>query len=1006
MDRHRWLVPLLTLAVLSGVSSTAGGQTTFGLIEGRVTDATGAVLPGVTITVVNTRTGDTRTAVTNQQGLFRAPNLSPSTYELKVELPGFRTVLQQGIVLSVSETLDLVFKLELETVQETVLVTGESPLVNTSTPEIGQKIEGRKVLDLPVNSRDFSRLALFAPAAKITSSGVASLAFNGTDIGQNNFLLDGTDVTHVDNSFMSNGRERGARLQTASSESVEEFRVLASNYSAEYGRAAGAVVTAITKSGGNLFQGSGYFFLRDEALDARNFFDPPVPPDFNLKQYGASLGGPIRRDRIFFFTNYEGSRKHLGASQTGTVPTQSFRDRADPRLRPILDTIPLPTEATANPDVGRVRVSGVTEITENIFSARIDARLSATDTLFARFNLQDSLVNGPLFVLTSTRFANQRQNAPIVSGSATSSYTRTIRSNLLNEVKFGFNRVHLVLNQTIDGAFPDPASLRTPTAKVFPSVTITGFDVQPGGLQDIDRTNTGFEIIDNLSWFAGAHSVKAGVNIRRKASEPFQAGYPNISYASINNFANNIIQNLSATEDGGPGSVYGWEYAWYVQDNIKATDRLTLNLGLRWDYGAPFLPEGDTRLANFDLTTLALVTEAPFYEPDRNNLAPRVGVTYDLTGNAKTILGAGYGIYYNPYALQSFFGDTMFSNVQASVTLNQTTTPGLSYPLPPLTGGITPAPNRNAINPNRRDNYNHQFTVNVQQQLGPAMSATVSYVGNRTRNNPRTKPGNLIDPALGRRTYPQFSQFNIRTETGEGKYDGLQVQVNRRLSRGLAFNAAYTWSVVEDDNASPQTPCANFLDFESCANWDLEWARSDLDTPHNFSFNAIWELPLGAGRWREGWQLNGIVLARSGLPYNVALGTSRGGQGWFTNQRPNRVAGVPITSDPQGPNGWLNLDAFADVAAGQYGNLGRNAARGPKFVQVDASLLKNTNIGGRGRIQFRIEVFNLLNKPIWAPAPRAVWLTRSSFGQIQNTFGRTESFGTARQIQLGIRYDF
>lgn len=999
-----WALPLL-LALAAGAHRVEA-QTTFGMITGRVTDASGAVLPGATVTVVNTRTSDTRVAVTNDQGLYRAPNLNPSQYDVRVELAGFRPVVQKGLDLAVSETLTLAFRLEIESLQEAVVVTGASPLVNTATAEVGSRIDARRVLDLPVNSRDFSRLALFTPAAKVTSSGVASLTFNGTDSAQNNFLLDGTDATHVDNSYMSNGRERGARLQTASSESVEEFRVLSSNYSAEYGRAAGAVVTAITKSGSNRFAGSSYLFLRDEALDARNFFDGAEPPDFSLKQFGGSLGGPIRRDRVFFFTNYEGSRKQLGSTQTGTVPSEAFRARVDPRLQPILATIPLPAEATANPDVGIARVSGVTDITENIVSGRVDLRPGNRDQIFGRFNLQDSSVNGPLFVLASANFAGQRQHAPIVSGSGTVSWSRSLRSNLLNEVKLGLNRVHLVLNQTIDGAYPDPDAVKTSAAKLFPGVVITGVDVQPGFLQDIDRTNTGFEIIDNVTWFRGAHSVKSGVNLRRKETLAFQAGYPTITYASLADFAANRISNLSQTADGGPGTVYGWEYAAYVQDNIRVANRLTLDLGLRYDYGAPIVGGDDTLLGNFDLSTLTVVTDAPFYAPDRNNVAPRVGVTYDLTGSGRTILGGGYGLFYNPYALQSFFSDTLFSNVQASVTLNQTTSPGLSFPLSSLEGGVTPAPNRTALNPDRHDNYNHQFTVNLQQQVGADLSVQLSYVGNRTRNNVRTKPGNLVDPALGRRPYPQFSQFNIRTETGEGQYDALQVQVNRRLRKGLAFNIAYSWSKFLNDISSPQTPCANFLDFGSCDAWDLEWGPALEDSPHNLSFNSIWELPLGSGRLREGWQLSTILLARSGLPYTVTLGTTRAGQGWFTNQRPDRVAGVESQGDPEGPLGWLSRDAFADVAAGAYGNLGRNTERGPRFFQIDASLLKNTRIGRLGRLQFRVEVFNVLNAPIWAISPSATYLSAASFGRVSNTFGRTESFGTARQVQLAARFDF
>jgi hypothetical protein len=998
-------VGLAVLSLARG-SEALAGQSTSGMIQGRVTDSTGAVLPGTTVTVTNVRTADTRVVVANDQGLYRAPNLSPSTYQIRVEIPGFRTEIRQGVTLAVSETLDISFKLELQNVAESVTVKGESPLVSTQSPEIGQKIEAERVLDLPVNSRDFSRLALLAPGAKVNSSGVASLAFNGGDIAQNNFLLDGTDVTHIDNSFMSNGRERGARLQTASSESVEEFRVLTSNYSAEYGRAAGAVVTAITKSGTNSFKGSSYLFYRDDSLNTRNFFDPPQKPSFNLKQFGASLGGPIQRGRLFFFTNYEGSRKHLGATQTGTVPSAQFRAGVDPALTAILSTIPLPTQATANPNVGIATLSGVTDITENIYSLRMDFKASDKDMIFGRFNIQNSLVDGPLFVLTSSLFAGQRQHAPIVSGSGTVSYTRTLRSNLMNEAKLGVNRVHLILNQ-LDPNFSSAASLKTPQAKLYPQTSITGVDVVAGGIQDIDRANFGYEFIDNVTWYSGIHSVKTGVNVRRKQTQPFQAGFPSISYASLADFATNKIQSATESGDGGPGQVFGWEYAWYLQDNIKASDRLTLNLGLRYDYGSPFEGSAGTTLANFDLTSLALVTQAPFYKPDRNDFAPRVAATYKVGGDNKTVLGGGYGLYYNPYALQTFFGGTLFSNVQPSTTLNQTTNPGLQYPLP-LNGGVTLPPNRTAINPDRRDNYAHQFTVNLQQELGANMSVQVGYVGSRTRRDMISKPGNLVDPALGRRPLPQFAQFTIMTEDGHSQYDAVQLLLNRRLSNGLAFNTTYTYSRYRDNKypSGPEVPCANDRDFASCPSLEAEWAPSDLDTPHNLSFNAIWQLPLGPGRWREGWQLNGIVLARSGFPYTVFLGTSKAGTGWFTNQRPDLVPGVATTGNELGPTGWLNPAAFAVPAPGHYGSLGRNTERGPKFVQIDMSLFKNIPIRASHRMQVRIEVFNVLNKAIWAIAPASTLLTPTSFGNILNTFGRTESFGTSRQIQLAARYDF
>lgn len=977
-----------------------------GTIEGRVTDDTGGVLPGATVTVTSTVTGAAISVITNAQGLYRAPNLNPAEYTVRVDLAGFGSVLRERVTVAVGERVDVPFKLGVQSLAETLTVTADAPLINTQTAEIAATIEARRVLELPVNSRDFSRLALFSPAAKVSSSGVATLAFNGTDTAQNNFLLDGTDATHVDNSFMSNGRERGARLQTASSESIQEFRVLSTNYSAEYGRAAGAVVTAITKSGGNTFAGGGYLYVRDDTLDARNFFDPPQQPEFKMKQFGASLGGPIARDRVFFYANYEGSRKQLGSVQTGTVPSEAFRASVAPALRELLATAPLPVSPTANPNVGLARVAGVTDVTENIWSVRIDVRPNDNDNVFARVNMQDSSVDGPLFVLQPTQFSGQRQYAPIVSGTATGSWTRTLGSNWTNEAKIGLNRVHLVLNQT------DPNVARTQLAanRGYPCVTINGIDLQLGCLQDIDRTNLGIELIDNVSWFRGAHSVKFGVNFRRRSVDPFQAGYPNITYNSLDDFAANRIDRASADADGGPALTYGWQYDAYVQDSWRLNSRTTLSLGLRYEYATEFKEKNNLSQA-FDIRTLELTAPgAQIYRPDGNNFGPRVGLTYDLFGNSRTVLGGGYGIYYQPYPLQSFFTDTIFANIIRSTTLTQATNPGLSYPLPPLDSGVAPPPNRTAIDPNRRDNYNHQFTVNLQQQLGEQMSVRVAYVGNRTRNNARSKPGNLIDPALGRRPDPRYAQYTLRAFNGEGKYDGLQLQVNRRMSGGLSFNVGYTFSRFYDDVIQPQTPCAG-LDFDSCPSWDLEWARSDLDVPHNLSLNAIYELPFGdrsglLGSLTKGWQIATVLLARSGLPYTVQLGTTRSGTGWTTNQRPDVVPGVEGTGDPDGPNGWLNRAAYSDPVAGTFGTLGRNTERGPRFVQLDASLLKRTTIRDTQKIEFRVEIFNLLNRPIWAAMPARTYLTAASFGNVQNTFGRTESFGTARQIQLAVRYSF
>src|SRR5262249_5592267 len=307
------------------------------------------------------------------------------------------------------------------------------------------------------------------------------------------------------------------------------------------------------------------------------------------------------------------------------------------------------------------------------------------------------------------------------------------------------------------------------------------------------------------------------------------------------------------------------------------------------------------------------------------------------------------------------------------------------------------------------DNYGRQATVNLQQQLGASTALTIGYVGNWSRHNERTRPLNLIDPATGQRANPQFSQILFAESSGSATYHALQPSITRRLSNGLSLNANYALSRLTDDIVSPQNPSAS---------WDLERAHGDREIPHNLSVNALYELPFGAGkRWGNsgggltgvfgGWQLNGVLLAHSGRPDTVTLGTvTRSGTGWTTNQRPNVIVGVDHVGVINGPTGWLNPAAFSDPAIGTFGNLGRNAERGPHFIQVDVSLFKNVQLGDNQKLQLRVECYNVINRLQLPPTPNANFLAPARFGQFLNTFGRTEGFGTSRQIQFAVRYHF
>jgi hypothetical protein len=987
----------MTGALLLLLCSTAFAQTTYGLIEGRITDATGAALPGATVTVNQPTTGFVRTVVSNELGLYRALNLNPSDYDVTFERSGFAKTTRRSVTVDVGEAVVLDVAMEVGRLTTGIDVAPSIPIVNAATPEISRTIDTRHVNELPLNGRDFTRLTLFAPGVIQTSSLIASISVNATGVSQNNFLLDGIDATRIDDSYPSNGFERGSRLQTASVESIEEIRVLTSNYSAEYGRAAGAVVSAVTKSGINTVHGSAYAFLRNDRFDARNFFDGPEKPDFDMKQLGVSLSGPIRRDRFFFFNNYEGSRKTLGATASGTVPSSAFRARVSSALTPILTSIPQPTQATSNADVGLVQYAENTDIEENIYSARVDAKVSERDSFYSRYNIQNSLVEGPQYVVFAAALAGQRQYVPIRTQSFIASYARMFRSNLMNEAKFGINRFAGRLGE-IDPLSPQP----------IPQTTITGVNVAPGLRADTSQRNTSFEYIDNVSWSRGVHSLKAGVNVRRVWHDFDATAATTLVFPSLSDFAANRPSQATFTPALSTAFIRGWTSGGYLEDDIRATGRLTVNLGLRYDYTPPYT-DVDNRVRNFDVTMMTLTAPgAQLYKPDRNNLAPRLGFTYDLRGDGRSILRGGYGYYYGLYPPVS--AETLLNaNAPGATLLTRAEDPALRYPVAPLIAGVSNPPTRRATDPNREDNYNRQMTVNLEQQLGASTAVTIGYVGNWSRLNERTRPLNLIDPATGQRPNPQFSQILFAASSGSATYNALQLSITRRLSNGLALDANYAFSRLMDDIVSPQDPFVS---------WDLERAHGSREIPHNLSVNVLYELPFGAGkRWGNnsggltsvlgGWQVNGVVLTRSGQPYTVTLGAvTRSGTGWTTNQRPNVVSGVDHVGVINGPTGWLNLAAFSDPVTGTFGNLGRNTERGPYFVQVDASLFKNVPLAGTQKVQLRVEAYNFINRLQLPAAPNANFLAPGSFGQFFNTFGRTEGFGTSRQIQFAVRFLF
>src|SRR5262249_27984211 len=484
------------------------------------------------------------------------------------------------------------------------------------------------------------------------------------------------------------------------------------------------------------------------------------------------------------------------------------------------------------------------------------------------------------YVVFAAALSGQRQYVPIRTQSFIASYVRVLQSNLMNEAKFGINHFGGRLG-ALDPHSPQPV----------PQTTITGVNVVPGLAAETSQRNTSFEYIDNVSWFLGAHTMRAGVNIRRVWHDFDSTAATTLVFASLSDFVSNRPSQATFTPALSTTFIRGWTYSGYLQDDFRATGRLTVNLGLRYDYTPPYA-DVDNRVRNFDVATMRpTAAGTQLYEPDRDNFGPRLGFTYDLRGTGRSILRGGYGYYYGlspPVAAETL----LVANAPGTTLLTRVQDPNLQYPVASLAAGVMNPPTRRATDPNRHDNYSRQMTVNLQQQLGASTALTIGYVGNWSRLNERTRPLNLIDPATGKRPNPQFSQILFAESSGSATYNALQISMTRRLSNGLAFNVNYAYSRLMDDIVSPENPFVS---------GDVEWAHGDREVPHNLSFNTLYELPFGAGkRWGNrgggfaqvlgGWQVNGIVLAHSGRPYAVTLGAvTRSGTGWTTNQRPNVV---------------------------------------------------------------------------------------------------------------------
>ena len=1000
------------LAVLLAAPGWLTAQSFRGSIRGTVYDPSDAVVPKAHVMARQSATGQSRETETDGNGQYVFPELPVGAYEVTTEVPGFLKSTQTAEVqVGVDTTGDVRLAL---TAHDFVNVTSDVPLIETTRDVLGQVVDEKLVNELPLNGRDFTKLVALSPGATVEPSGVAGTQFgfgqfniNGNRDRSNNYLLDGTDNNdpYFNNSALNQVGITGAPATLLPIDAIEEFN-LQSHFDAEYGRNSGSVVNIITRSGTNQLHGSAFGFLRNSALDARNYFNTePRKTVFQNSQFGASVGGPVIRDKTFFFAAYEGQRENNGSDFRIFVPTaaqiasaQSVAigtgqiSQINPALNNILAFYPASTTGMIDSAVrDKNDLDG--------FIAKIDHNFSHNELLTGRYAFGKSFQTFPLGnnggFGKGSRLAPFAQTSPTRTQLVSLSFLSTLSSNKVNEVRFGYSRYRTSFSSLDAALDPTSLGLNLGNGKLglpefdfsipqLENLGATGFSVPRG------RTSQTYQFLDNFTWVRGKHAVKFGGEFRRAAVENFndnlERGIFSFGPSGLDSdpvvdaLANFFLGNafvLALTGDTHR-TTYNNGLAFFAQDDFRASSKLTVNLGARWEYFGP-LSEKHNLLSNIGADgQLAMVGTDGLkgaYQRDLNNFAPRVGFAWNALPS--TVVRGGYGFYYD-YVPQDLFIASFTSSAGIAtnpigpspvnpLNFDSTAFNGTSPGAPVLTP-VTSGPYNVFATPDKfATPYVQNWNLNVQQKLARSTSLEVGYVGSKGTKLVRLYDANQPDANFN---FPNqnFQYLDTLAPISGSLYHALQTTVRLRNQHGFSGFGTYTWGKSLDD-------ASDGIDFTSGAafpqdstNLKAERGPSTFDTRHRFTAALNYDLPAwhAAGKFGSGWQLNWIASMQSGRPIPIITSKDNSGRFYF-NQRPNVVPGVnPILSHWNPVDGYLNPAAFAQPADGTFGNLGRNSVFGPGYRNLDFSITKNTEIVERLKLQLRAEFFNIFNHPNFA----------------------------------------
>ena len=1030
---------VLSFALALGTPVSA--QTVTGAVMGTVTDNTGGVMPGATVTVVNTGSSFTRSDVTDEKGRYQIRQLPIGPYQVTAELSGFKKQLKT-LQLTVGTEAEVDFAMELGAMEETVEVTGEAAIVQTSSTEIGALVDQKQIQQLPLNARDIQQLATIQPGVQSQAAynGLygANISVRGSRPEQNRYLLNGVDA----------GTTFGTSPVSAANiimgvEGLQEFKVLTSDYSAAYGGKQGGVVNMVTKAGTNAFKGSAYEFHRDDSTESRNYFATSVPP-FKRDQFGASFGGPIKSNKTFFFTNYEQFRQRVGLTYVGTVPSDPARQGilptgqvpVAPQMQAFINLMPHGNGAILSDGYTQQYLSSPQQaVDEKYVTVRVDHQLSSNDQLWGVYTGDWSTSDTPEANPNFAGFSYRDKNIFSLENA------HTFSEHLLNSTRFGFNRnwyfdettavVDIAQNMYVAA---DP--FVTPSGRgQFESMTIGSMTgMATSGNAPVWYQHNGFDFSTEFNYLRGPHSWKFGGAYQYAADDGSYTAVQargEISFDTYQQFLSGIAARANVILPGSDprrnfrshnASVFA-EDSWHVKQNM------TLSLGLRWE-ALLSLSEAKGNFANLRGGPMdpAPTVGNPVLIAQKDNFAPRVGFNWDVTGDGKTSVRGGAGVFYNqinPFSLRES------SNNYPLTTQYSLTNAPFPNVFDALKGPVTVVPDFGAIEFRPKTPVLYSYHTSLQRELKWKTAVTLSYVGSQGRHLPS---GTIVNSDWGNRLVPQivngqyfwpagltrpnpnFGRIGFGSFVLTSSYNAFQMNVERRLAQGFAFGGNYTYAKCFDQASGELNTALGNGGGPSV----LQYSR-DLNSgygPCSFvsvnsgNINTTWDIPGptggAAGAVLGGWRWSTIWTMQGGVPFEIKTGFNRSRQNVSSSSlgdRPNWAPGCDANKAFVGQvTQWFDVNCFVLNDLGYLGNVPARAMRGPGLFTSDWSMTKNFSLGGGRRIEVQAQAFNITNRANFRVPAASLWQNATT--RNPNAGRITATVTPARQVQFGVKYVF